>query len=570
MAKTDAIINSSNAEIDLSRGAVAQAISKKGGKELQDEVKTKVKKMKKDGIAVTSSGKGTMPCKHIIHINAENSKTWESRILESLQKADKYKLSSVAFPALGTGQGFGVKISLIADDMVNAIQKFESTSCKHLQEIHIVIFQTSMVKEFQTEILSCISSKHGSENSGSSKGRGSNQGRQKQGTQRKDKVTLVIYAGSIRTIHDAIKMLEEEINKDFKEKEFNQRIIKEFSQAQKSAVYDLKQFNVEVKFDEKNGKITLTGTSDNLLEASGAIHDLIRDAERNKQAGQEASLVSDMVQWYTIDINPKGKELVPYQKNVNLVIERAYRNSQPKATFCDTKKIEYTLEFNSMKEFPTKNPSDTVDVIRRDLLKDETFEAPSNWSKMKDNEHVAVETLSSTDNEYQTVVQKFHQSSQASYNIVKVERIQNRTLYQQYVAKKKLMDSENKPGNQNETTLWHGTAGNAKDSINTYGFNRSYCGKNATAFGDGVYFAVNASYSCQTRYSPADGLGNRHIYLCKVLTGEYTLGKNGLRVPPVKNNHILYDSLVDNTTNPGMYIIFNDTQAYPEYLITFK
>ncbi|KAJ8317646.1 hypothetical protein KUTeg_005550 [Tegillarca granosa] len=83
MAKTDAIINSSNAEIDLSR----------------------VKKMKKDGIAVTSSGKGTMPCKHIIHINAENSKTWESRILESLQKADKYKLSSVAFPALGTGQG---------------------------------------------------------------------------------------------------------------------------------------------------------------------------------------------------------------------------------------------------------------------------------------------------------------------------------------------------------------------------------------------------------------------------------------------------------------------------------
>lgn len=138
---------------------------------------------------------------------------------------------------------------------------------------------------------------------------------------------------------------------------------------QKSAVHALKKFNVEVKFDERNGKITLIGTSADMLEASGTMHELIRDAERNKQAGQEANLVSDMVQWYIIDINSKGNELIDYKKNVNLVIERAYRDAQPKATFCDADKNEYTVDFNTMKEFPTKNPQDTVDVIRRDLLK---------------------------------------------------------------------------------------------------------------------------------------------------------------------------------------------------------
>jgi len=40
------------------------------------------------------------------------------------------------------------------------------------------------------------------------------------------------------------------------------------------------------------------------------------------------------------------------------------------------------------------------------------------------------------------------------------------------------MDKENAPGIQNERLLWHGTSPEAVDSIATYGFNRSYCGKN--------------------------------------------------------------------------------------------
>ena len=88
-----------------------------------------------------------------------------------------------------------------------------------------------------------------------------------------------------------------------------------------------------------------------------------------------------------------------------------------------------------------------------------------------------------------------------------------------------------------------------------------------------MYFAVQASYSCSNTYSRPDPSGIKRAYLCKVLTGEYTLGKQGMRVPPQKASgaaHALYDSVVNNTQNPGMYIIFNDTQAYPDYLVSFK
>lgn len=95
-----------------------------------------------------------------------------------------------------------------------------------------------------------------------------------------------------------------------------------------------------------------------------------------------------------------------------------------------------------------------------------------------------------------------------------------------------------------------------------------------TAYGDGVYFAVEARYSAQDRYSEADTNGNKHMFLARVLTGEYTKGIKGMIAPPTKdpnrNKEKLFDSVVDNTTNPSMFVIFHDAQCYPEYLITFK
>lgn len=63
------------------------------------------------------------------------------------------------------------------------------------------------------------------------------------------------------------------------------------------------------------------------------------------------------------------------------------------------------------------------------------------------------------------------------------------------------------------------------------------------------------------------------MYLARVLVGEYCPGSKGLIVPKAKDSTDLtnlFDSVTDNVTRPSMFIIFNDIQAYPEYLITFR
>lgn len=63
------------------------------------------------------------------------------------------------------------------------------------------------------------------------------------------------------------------------------------------------------------------------------------------------------------------------------------------------------------------------------------------------------------------------------------------------------------------------------------------------------------------------------MYYCKVLTGLPTVGKSGMRVLPPRAGgkpNELYDSATNSLNNPTMFIIFNDTQAYPLYIVNFK
>lgn len=161
---------------------------------------------------------------------------------------------------------------------------------------------------------------------------------------------------------------------------------------------------------------------------------------------------------------------------------------------------------------------------------------------------------------------------------------------------------EQKNGHQhNEMTLFHGTSEDTVAIINEHGFNRSYAGKNgekfrpskshfliskfylevtpvlsaallATCFGKGTYFAVHASYSAQDIYSKPNQNGEKHMYLCRVLTGDYTLGQKDMVAPPPKaaNSVELYDSVVNDKNNPHIFVVFHDNLAYPEYMIKFK
>ena len=75
-------------------------------------------------------------------------------------------------------------------------------------------------------------------------------------------------------------------------------------------------------------------------------------------------------------------------------------------------------------------------------------------------------------------------------------------------------------GSHLEKKLFHGTSHEYIDSICKQNFDWRVSGKNATKYGKGSYFAVEASYShCYTSESKT---GSRFMFVVDVLVGEYT------------------------------------------------
>jgi len=125
---TDAIVNAANNKL-LMGGGVAGAIRKKGGKIVEEEA---VKKGPiKIGEAIETSA-GALKARYVIHAATMglDFKTDEVKIRQScansLKLAEKLKLKSIAFPALGCGVG---GFSLVAAAKIMAQEVF-----KHLRE----------------------------------------------------------------------------------------------------------------------------------------------------------------------------------------------------------------------------------------------------------------------------------------------------------------------------------------------------------------------------------------------------------------------------------------------------
>ena len=122
-----------------------------------------------------------------------------------------------------------------------------------------------------------------------------------------------------------------------------------------------------------------------------------------------------------------------------------------------------------------------------------------------------------------------------------------------------------------EKWLFHGTTSDVVDAICTRNFDHRVCGKNGTKYGQGSYFAVDASYS--NYYSKTGVEKTRYMFLTKVLTGEFIRGKQEFRRPPLKDPSNLagdlYDSCVDDENLPKIFVIFDNEQCYPSYLIKY-
>lgn len=56
-----------------------------------------------------------------------------------------------------------------------------------------------------------------------------------------------------------------------------------------------------------------------------------------------------------------------------------------------------------------------------------------------------------------------------------------------------------------------------------------------------------------------------------VLVGDFVVGDSKMRRPPQKYNKTeSYDSCVDNTHSPSIFVVFEKFQVYPEYILEYE
>uniref|UniRef100_A0A096LQW6 Poly [ADP-ribose] polymerase n=2 Tax=Poecilia formosa TaxID=48698 RepID=A0A096LQW6_POEFO len=371
-----------------------------------------------------------------------------------------------------------------------------------------------------------------------------------------------ICGASQANVDAAKKKINDMISDEQFSTEITDNDILNLSSADCQRIVDIQmKMSVSIKNQITNGQASfiIEGLSKDVLRASREIDNMLKKVRKEQELKRKLELAATVADW---QYQRSGLQYQSFDQKTNYELEHALERGAPnvKITIHGS---DYTVQ---IPKGPATDSNGTILQIRRiDRLKDE--DVPEFWDDMPTGKTCHAVTLQTASSEYAEVLNLFRATCNRA--VIKIERIQNPTLWKSLQIKKHEMELRNNHQN-NEKRLFHGTSEDTVPVINERGFNRSYAGKNAACYGNGSYFAVNSSYSASNTYSRPNANGEKFMYLCRVLTGDYTLGQQTMIAPPPKGNLTIYDSVVDNTTTPSMFVVFHDTQAYPEYLITFK
>ncbi|XDV54097.1 hypothetical protein PO909_022466 [Leuciscus waleckii] len=572
--KTDAIVNSSNQTFSLKAG-VSKAILDAAGLQVENECSQIVRSSNTQQTEIVTSA-GRLPCGNIIHITGRNSPSdIKDVVLSVLKLCESRQITSVAFPALGTGQG-GAKPAGVADAMVDAVVDFvKKKKPVHVKFVKFLIFQTNMLGDFHQSMVRISGEKVEEDNdlftkikdffggAGGSSESPTNEEFMMVGEEIEPAVFQVCgeTPEDLKEARDIIRSL---IVREHLTVPICDPAIAHFTREDVEILNGMqREFTVSVQLEKKgqDSVVTLEGLTRDVHCAESRIRDMIRKVERNENRRREAFMISSVVKW---QYQENGRSIINFDMLTNYDLEKAFQNQQPSVRI----KINNDDYDADLIRKEARRGRMRIELNRVDLQGAARSSLPSHWEDMKGNPVVLVK-LTAGSTEYDEVEKEFRRTQLRS-NIIKIERVQNSALWRNYMIKKEELEDKNNHKN-NEQRLFHGTGPDKTDQINHHGFNRSYAGAHGAMYGNGSYFAVDPNYSAQG-YSKSDVNRHKRMYLARVLVGDFTQGKPGLPVPPAKssNSADLYNSVTDNISNPTMFVIFNDVQAYPEYLITFQ
>ncbi|XP_077998211.1 protein mono-ADP-ribosyltransferase PARP12-like [Glandiceps talaboti] len=243
------------------------------------------------------------------------------------------------------------------------------------------------------------------------------------------------------------------------------------------------------------------------------------------------------------------------------------RNVRRRPKFMSDKDVEETRRM----------PGTTRGVASLSLRRSSSTEecvTPDHWDTISADDYGDYQFVELTRgmDEYDDLVEKLRKTIPRSH-VVRVVRVQNVELWDLFSRKKKWMTKKNKDVSPEEKQLFHGTKNEFVDAICQQNFDFRLSGTRVgKKFGMGSYFARDASYS--HRYTENDNDGIRQMFVARVLVGSYAQGQETFRKPPPKDVSRplgeIYDSCVNNAGDPSIFVIFDNSQTYPEYVISYQ
>ena len=355
---SDAIVNTTNAELKLVGSGVAGAILQKGGPQLQticDNLVSQGFRLQEGKVCDTPST-GSLKCSKIFHVVVpQNDKHLLGKTIAAcLKRAEKLQLNSIAFPAIGTGI-LGYSLEEAAHGIYGSIIAFgQKTDPVHVKRVRIIIFRQEMYQSFKdkfTEVtnkpgilkrmgnvlMSWFSYGDGSSEVAENPLSGSESEpvvpHSPTSITEKSVLLMQIYAEDQQKVAKTEEKLQRIIEDQFVNEKIPNELIAKFSQKQKDdLVRKAKQKHMQIIIETGAdlSYIQLKGDHTDVADLKFDIQEIIYQISSIESTKREAELLQAKVKWQWLTDNSDYED---YDELPNYHIENAYKQGKNQFTY---------------------------------------------------------------------------------------------------------------------------------------------------------------------------------------------------------------------------------------------
>ena len=387
---SDAIVCPINKNMDFAAGGISAAILNKGGPEMQaicNSILDDYCLKKSEFYAVTASQ--SLKCKNVFYA-VSNSNNLGDVIAVCLSQAEKYQLTSIALPALGTGAS-QYSVGLAADIMYVAIGTFALLDPVHVKTVRIILDQQHMVSCYTgvftgpalpIELVHCqevelkprpsliararsmITSNLFSSGSGTKTTKTIPSSNDIHSYVNSPVITayselmVVVFADDIKKVEKTETCLQQLIESKLFNDKIDDTLISKLTSSQQADIEQrAKDMNVDIAVDVRKlqHNIQLKGDLGDIMKLRPEIHAILNKISAEDSKLKDILSVQAKVKWQWE--NPSGG-MEDYDPPANYAIEQAYQSSKAKLqVYQSVQGLREEFDFQQMKARDLKDQS---------------------------------------------------------------------------------------------------------------------------------------------------------------------------------------------------------------------